>query len=128
MDDAGADIIDVGGESTRPGSAPVAREDEQARILTQAKQQKVVLGIRPENIQDSVLAVNPSPHSLIKARVEVVEPMGAEIFVYLAVGSHSFIARMDGHQKIGVNQELSLVFDMETASYFTMEGDGPRIA
>lgn len=30
---AGADIIDVGGESTRPGAAPVALEDEAARVL-----------------------------------------------------------------------------------------------
>jgi len=30
---AGADIIDVGGESTRPGAAPVSAEQEQARVL-----------------------------------------------------------------------------------------------
>ncbi|MCX8132433.1 MAG: dihydropteroate synthase [Roseococcus sp.] len=30
---AGADILDVGGESTRPGAAPVSPEQEQARIL-----------------------------------------------------------------------------------------------
>jgi dihydropteroate synthase len=30
---AGADIVDVGGESTRPGAAPVTPEEEQARIL-----------------------------------------------------------------------------------------------
>ncbi len=30
---AGADIVDVGGESTRPGAAVIAPEDEQARIL-----------------------------------------------------------------------------------------------
>jgi dihydropteroate synthase len=30
---AGADIIDVGGESTRPGATPVAPEDEAARVL-----------------------------------------------------------------------------------------------
>ncbi|HWA51218.1 MAG TPA: dihydropteroate synthase [Dongiaceae bacterium] len=30
---AGADIIDVGGESTRPGAAPVSPEDEAARVL-----------------------------------------------------------------------------------------------
>ena len=29
----GADLLDVGGESTRPGAAPVAAEDELARIL-----------------------------------------------------------------------------------------------
>jgi len=31
--DDGADIIDIGGESTRPNAAPVSPEDEQARIL-----------------------------------------------------------------------------------------------
>ena len=33
MVEAGADIVDVGGESTRPGSAPVTREQELARVL-----------------------------------------------------------------------------------------------
>lgn len=32
MDD-GADILDIGGESTRPGAVPVAPHDEQARVL-----------------------------------------------------------------------------------------------
>lgn len=31
--DAGADILDIGGESTRPGSSPVSAAEEQARIL-----------------------------------------------------------------------------------------------
>jgi dihydropteroate synthase len=31
--DAGADIVDVGGESTRPGSLPVEAGEEQARVL-----------------------------------------------------------------------------------------------
>lgn len=31
--DEGADILDVGGESTRPGAAPVPVEDERARVL-----------------------------------------------------------------------------------------------
>ncbi|HIE19718.1 MAG TPA: dihydropteroate synthase [Rhodospirillales bacterium] len=34
MLDAGADILDVGGESTRPGAAPVGIEDEIARAVT----------------------------------------------------------------------------------------------
>lgn len=33
MATAGADIIDVGGESTRPGAAPVGREKETARVV-----------------------------------------------------------------------------------------------
>ncbi|PTX92685.1 dihydropteroate synthase [Opitutus sp. ER46] len=30
---AGADVLDIGGESTRPGGAPVAEADERARVL-----------------------------------------------------------------------------------------------
>ncbi|MCL2607002.1 MAG: dihydropteroate synthase [Methanomassiliicoccaceae archaeon] len=33
MEDEGADIIDIGGESTRPGSLPVSPEEEIARII-----------------------------------------------------------------------------------------------
>lgn len=33
MRDAGADIVDIGGESTRPGAEPVSAEEEQRRIL-----------------------------------------------------------------------------------------------
>ncbi len=33
MIDEGADVIDVGGESTRPGSAPVSLEEEAGRVL-----------------------------------------------------------------------------------------------
>ncbi|MBW1809190.1 MAG: dihydropteroate synthase [Deltaproteobacteria bacterium] len=33
MVEAGADLLDIGGESTRPGSEPVAAEDEIARVV-----------------------------------------------------------------------------------------------
>lgn len=33
MEDQGADIIDIGGESTRPGAIPVSLDDEKARVL-----------------------------------------------------------------------------------------------
>jgi dihydropteroate synthase len=33
MEDAGATIIDIGGESTRPGAAPVSTEQELARVI-----------------------------------------------------------------------------------------------
>jgi dihydropteroate synthase len=42
MAEAGADIIDIGGESTRPGSHPVSAEEEAARVLP------VLRGLRRE--------------------------------------------------------------------------------
>src|SRR5688572_26103028 len=33
MFDEGADIVDVGGESTRPGATPVSEEEERRRVV-----------------------------------------------------------------------------------------------
>ena len=110
------------------GTFSVRVEDVHAKKLLEANLDTVVLGIRPENIQDSVFAVNPSPESLIKAKVEVIEPMGAEVFLYLTVGEHSFVARVDGHEQAHVSQEVTLVFDMAKASYFQPGEEGVRIA
>jgi dihydropteroate synthase len=47
--DAGADLLDVGGESTRPGATPVAAEDERQRVLpvvaALAKQARIPISI-----------------------------------------------------------------------------------
>ena len=40
MERAGADVVDIGGESTRPGAQPVSEADELERILP------VIAGIR----------------------------------------------------------------------------------
>jgi dihydropteroate synthase len=45
--DDGADLIDIGGESTRPGAAPVTSAEEQDRVLPVLKS---VLKLRPDAI------------------------------------------------------------------------------
>jgi dihydropteroate synthase len=47
MLEEGADILDVGGESTRPGAAPVSGEEEQSRILPVIE---AILKERPETV------------------------------------------------------------------------------
>ncbi|NQT95998.1 MAG: TOBE domain-containing protein, partial [Candidatus Omnitrophica bacterium] len=48
----------------------------------------------------------------------VIEPMGAEVFLYLNTGKHSFIARVGGHDKPAVNQEMELVLDISQVHFF----------
>lgn len=59
---AGADIVDVGGESTRPGSVGVSLEEEMDRVLP------VVERIR-ENF-DALISVDTTKASLARAAVE----------------------------------------------------------
>jgi len=79
---------------------------------------EVVLGIRPEDIYDKLFAQDASDKFVVKAKVEVVEPMGAEIFLYLASGPSKFIARVTALDTASVNQELECVFDMNKAHFF----------
>jgi multiple sugar transport system ATP-binding protein len=48
----------------------------------------------------------------------VVEPLGAETFLYLTTGAQSFVVRISGEEKVEVNQAISLVFDMRKAHFF----------
>lgn len=82
---------------------------------------EVILGIRPEDIYDKLFAQYASDEFVVKARVEVIEPMGAETFLTLTTGSSGFIARVNAHDSVSVNQDIDLVFDMANAKIFDVE-------
>ena len=66
MRDEGATIIDVGGESTRPGAEPVSREAEQGRVLPVieelARWSDVVISIDTYHADTARLAVAAGAH------------------------------------------------------------------
>ncbi|MFC1809005.1 ABC transporter ATP-binding protein [Candidatus Omnitrophota bacterium] len=86
--------------------------------LTPYINKSIILGIRPEDIYDKLFAQDASEKFVVKAKVEVVEPMGAEIYLYLTAGSSKFIARVTALDTASVNQELECVFDMNKAHFF----------
>ncbi len=81
----------------------------------------VILGIRPEDIHDKMDAANASPESTISATVEVIEPLGAEAFLYLTTGKSPFIAKVFSYEQIEVNQDIELVFNIQKAHIFDKE-------
>ncbi|KFB10149.1 dihydropteroate synthase [Nitratireductor basaltis] len=66
MREAGANIIDVGGESTRPGAAPVSAEIEQSRILPVIGAlrgfEDIVISVDTYRAQTALLAVEQGAH------------------------------------------------------------------
>ncbi len=78
----------------------------------------VVFGSRPEDINDKQHASFANPDQAAAATVEVVEPMGAEIYLYLNTGRHSFVARVNPHEKAEVGQKLDMAFDMRKCHFF----------
>jgi len=82
---------------------------------------EIFLGIRPEYIHDKLFTSQAPSENTVKAVVEIVEPMGAEAFLYVAAGKSSFIARVDGHDRPEVHQDMDLVFDMSRAHFFNKD-------
>jgi multiple sugar transport system ATP-binding protein len=81
----------------------------------------VVLGIRPESISDARGRGTGSGRPQVKARVEVVELMGAEVYVHLAAGGAAFVARFESHFSARPEEEIAVDFDTDKAHFFDPE-------
>jgi multiple sugar transport system ATP-binding protein len=81
---------------------------------------KVLFGIRPEDMRQNP-EQKPVPGKSITANVEVVEPMGSEIYLYLAAGKNSITARVKSEQEPEVNRPYVIDLVMEKAHYFDAE-------
>jgi multiple sugar transport system ATP-binding protein len=81
--------------------------------------QVVTMGMRPEDLYDRVYAVNTATRGhTATCTVEVVEPMGSEIMLYLNTGKNTLVARVEPFSEAKVNQEIELVFNMEKIHLF----------
>ncbi len=89
---------------------------EWKELMTPYVGKKVTFGIRPEDIGSDQAMSGDFPK--IKAVIEVVEPMGAETYLYLNTGKHPFIARVDAHLAFKVGQEVELALYMPKAHMF----------
>jgi len=83
--------------------------------------QEVVLGIRPEDIHDPETKAPGVATVEIEATVEVVEPMGNEVYLYLTTGRSSFVARVDPLHVPKVEQRVRLAVEVGKAHYFDRE-------
>ncbi len=86
----------------------------------------VVFGIRPENLHDRLFAQFVRPDATTIARVEVKEPMGSDLFLYLKVGDHTVNARMNPATKVEVGGTIDLYFDV-TKMHLFEKGTGAVI-
>ena len=79
---------------------------------------KVVFGIRPEHMDDKAFMGDVPPHTTLEAMVNVVEPLGDETILYLSTGKQDFIAKVDSHHRVEVNQEIEVVLNLGKAHVF----------
>lgn len=81
-----------------------------------------VMGVRPEDIYDRLFySGSVSDGSVLKATIEVVEPMGAEKYLYLNTGKNSFVARVEPNNTAKPHQDIDVVINMDKIHLFEGE-------
>jgi len=88
---------------------------------------EVIFGIRPEDIYDKLFVSQASPENTIRATCEVIEPMGSEAYLYLNTGKNPLVAKVGGHNKPTINQDMDLVLDMSKIHFFDKDTDNTII-
>ena len=75
---------------------------------------RVVLGVRPEDVHPALERGGPG----VGARVELVEPMGAETFLHLSTGATAFIARVRPATALAMGDDAQVAFDLDKTHLF----------
>ncbi len=79
----------------------------------------MIFGIRHENIHDPLFSAGGVQNeTTITATVDVMEPLGSEVILYMLAGSDSFVARVDPRTAAQANQPFNLAFEMDRMHLF----------
>ncbi len=100
------------------GAFTLTPNADDAALLKSLAGQKVTLGFRPENV---MLAVKTPDAVPVDVQVDVVEPMGNEIFLYGRIGEQNIVARVAPEKTPQPGQTLSLYLDLNKLHFFDAE-------
>jgi multiple sugar transport system ATP-binding protein len=106
----GSVVLDEGTFELKPTA-------EHAEYLKKYVGKEVFFGIRPE---DLTYTPKPSDNNL-PAKITVVEPLGADIHLWLTTGTQSLVARTEPHYEFKVGDTANFNPRMEKARYFDKE-------
>ncbi|MBQ3573091.1 MAG: sn-glycerol-3-phosphate ABC transporter ATP-binding protein UgpC [Clostridia bacterium] len=92
-----------------------------AEALQAYNGKEVIMGIRPENIDDSEAAVSAMPDCVAEVGIELVEMMGAETYLYFNVEGVDFTARVNPRTTAQHGQKIKVAFDANKIHLFDKE-------
>ena len=82
---------------------------------------EVVLGIRPEDIHDEQLFIESSPESVIDARINIYEMLGAEVYLYFTIDQFDITARVNARTTARPGDTVQFAFDLSKIHIFDKE-------
>ena len=104
------------------GSFKVPVPPSHAPKLTSVLGKECFFGIRPEDMYEPKYAppevTGSGIDARMRARVDVTEPLGAEIYLYLLAGEKQLIARVDPRTRAEVGDEVEMLLDVSKLHIF----------
>jgi multiple sugar transport system ATP-binding protein len=110
IEEGGSMALDEGSFKIKPAEAHV-------EYLKKYVNKEVFFGIRPEDLAYSESVTDNS----ITVRVTVVEPLGADIHLWLNTASQPLVARTEPHYTFKVGDAAHFIPRMDKARYFDKE-------
>jgi multiple sugar transport system ATP-binding protein len=100
------------------GSFELKPADEHAKYLKSYVGKEIYFGIRPE---DLLYTEAPAASNDMPLKVTVVEPLGADIHLWLSTKSQPLVARTEPHHTFKIGDSAHFTPKMEKARYFDRE-------
>ena len=117
-------VIDKGGVTYLSfGAFQVALPENKGRkpeVLAYTGKE-VIMGIRPENLHDEDMYLSQFPGALVEMKVEVVEMMGSETFLYMSCEDRSITARVSPRSTTQTGDIIKVAFDTRKIHLFDKE-------
>ncbi len=94
--------------------------------LNSMAEKEIILGIRPEDIHLSSSSL-VKEENIVRSKLEVIEPMGADTFLNFKINSKTFVVRVKSShstlEKLRVGENKDLIFNSERCYYFNPQAE-----
>lgn len=100
-----------------PGVVLPVSAAHRARLLPYVGKD-VIIGLRPDAIHDEAGFLAAHREWCVDVRIDVVEPMGSESYIYFSLNAENIVARVPPASLARVMTAHCLAFDMDNAHYF----------
>jgi multiple sugar transport system ATP-binding protein len=104
------------------GSLPVPEATmRERRGLEYYLRRELVLGIRPEDLEDASLVDDPDPEALLDVAVSVAARLGPEVLAHVQAGTATLTARLGPRSRARAGEPLALAVDTSRLHFFDPE-------
>ena len=78
--------------------------------------------MRPEHLRVAEVGWRDGPTASVRLVLEVLEPMGNEVFVYARIGGEVLVARVTPQLLPSPGEPIELAFDLRRLHFFDADG------